>query len=121
MKKHFYHNISATSQIFCCTVCAVCRYCIVPSCVMCCKSHFLFKTTVSLLCCVSHRPFLHHCWCNQPYMCLVLYCVLCLLYCVVCVCIVNCNTVLYYYTAQYYNSQYIHRQHNTTNEEHNTT
>ena len=39
MKEHFYHNILATS----CTVCAMCRYCIVPSCVMCCKLHILFK------------------------------------------------------------------------------
>ena len=43
MKKHFYQNISATNQLFCCTVCAVCKYCIVPSCVMCCKLHILFK------------------------------------------------------------------------------
>ena len=107
--KHFYHSIIAVCHLFCCSVCSMCRYCIVSACTcvvlqvmhlvctiattVCClfKSCIVFMlATASTFCFVNKLVlfFVVLCFLSILSCLLCVYCVLCLLYCTVLCCII---------------------------------
>ena len=110
MKKHLYHSILATSYLFGCAVCAVCRHWIVPSymlyvashafCLYYCQHSVLSKSRIVFALLLMHSVVRISPACILCCIAFFVYCIV-LIVCVLCILLTVLYLIVLYYTYMY--------------------